>query len=229
MTQPQIVKTMINSELLDFLKILQQNNNRDWFHAHKADYDKHRMGFVQFAELVIHIIAEFDKSVSGLEPKDCIYRINRDIRFSNDKSPYKTNMGAFIAPGGRNAGMAGYYVHIEPNGCFLSGGIYMPTSPTLKAIRKEVYANYEEFLEIISNKEFKKHFGEFSGERLKTKPVGFPEDFEGLEYLKLKHFTVLKNKTEKEMSSPEILDEIKRVFKALHPLVKFINQAIKEN
>ncbi len=219
---------MIQYEVFDFFNQLQQNNNREWFQAHKGEYDKYRQGFVHFAELVIHAISEFDKSVIGLEPKNCIYRINRDIRFSNDKSPYKTNMGTFITPGGKNSGLAGYYVHIEPKGCFLSGGIYMPSSQNLKAIRKEIFENYDEFLEIIHNKEFKKHFGEFWGEKLKTRPVGFPNDFEGLEYLKLKHFTVIKEKKEKEMVDPDIILEISQVFKALYPLNRFINQAIKE-
>jgi len=220
---------MIQADVFDFLKALKENNNREWFQEHKPEYDKLRLNFVHFAELVIRTISEFDKSVAGLEPKNCIFRINRDVRFSNDKSPYKTNMGAFMTPGGRNSGMAGYYIHIEPKGCFLSGGIYMPSSPGLKAIRKEIVANYDEFLSIIENKEFKKHFGEFWGESLKTRPVGFPEDFEGMKYLKFKHYTVLKDKTDKEMLSPDLIQEISIVFKALYPLVRFINQAIKEN
>jgi uncharacterized protein (TIGR02453 family) len=219
---------MIQTAIFDFLKGLSKNNNKEWFQAHKSEYDSHKQGFAHMTELAIRAISEFDKSISGLEPKDCVFRINRDVRFSNDKSPYKANFGSFIAPGGRNTGMAGYYMHIEPGGCFLSGGIYMPSSQNLKKIRKEIFDNYEEFLEIINNKDFKKHFGVLWGEKLKTRPVGFPEDFEGLEYLKFKHYTVIKEIPDKEMISQGILKEISQVFSSLYPFVRFINQAILE-
>lgn len=219
---------MIISDTYSFLTQLQTNNNKEWFDANRKRYESVRQNISHIAEIMIHEISQFDKSVSGLLPKDCIFRINRDIRFSADKSPYKTNSGIFVCPGGKNSGMAGYYLHIEPGNSFLSGGIYMPSSPALKAIREEIYHNYEEFLGIVQDKTFKSAFTAFWGEKLKTKPKGFPDDFVGMEYLKLKNFTVLKSVSEQVMTSNKLLEEMRTVYKALYPLNHFINQAIRE-
>jgi uncharacterized protein (TIGR02453 family) len=217
---------MITSETYDFLRELKENNNREWFDSNRKRYEKIRENLVQVTEILIHEISQIDRSVAGLVPKDCLFRINRDIRFSNDKSPYKTNMGVFIAPGGKNSINAGYYMHIEPGGSFIGGGIYMPPSPVLKTIREEILNNYEEFTEIISHKDFTSNFSTFWGEKLKTKPKGFPDDFEGIEYLRLKNYTVLKEMNDKQMISSTLIDTIKKVFGALYPLNRFINNAI---
>lgn len=221
---------MITAEILDFLKNLKDNNNRDWFHSQKARYNQCREGFVHLVEIVIHEISQFDSSIKGQIPKDCIFRINRDIRFSKDKSPYKTNMGAFITPGGRNGGYAGYYLHIEPGASMIAGGIYMPSSPVLKAIRQEIYDNLEEFEDIVKNETFIRYFGvELWGEKLKTRPKGFDETFRGLEYLKYKHYTVSQNKTDEEIVSDNMVNETSAVFEAMYPFNRFINQVIHEH
>ena len=219
---------MILPDAYKFLSELKENNNKAWFDENRKRYEQIRQSVVLTAELLIHEISDFDKSVSGIQPKNCIFRINRDIRFSNDKSPYKTNMGIFVTPGGKNASMAGYYMHIEPGNSFLSGGIYIPPSPVLKAIRQEIYSNYDEFLGIINDSEFKDEFTDFWGEKLKTKPKGFPDDFEGLEYLRLKHYAVIKPENDELMTSEKLIGEIRKVYAALYPLNRFINQAIKE-
>ena len=113
-----------------------------------------------------------------MNPKDCLFRIFRDVRFSKDKRPYKTNMGSFIAKGGRKSMRAGYYFHIEPDGNFAGGGIYMPPSEPLKNIRTAIFENPETFIELTETKKFKKIFTEFHGEKLKTAPKGFPREFE---------------------------------------------------
>ena len=218
---------MFDPDILTFLKDLKQNNNRDWFQANKATYQACKDNFISNIELIIHTVSQFDNSVAGLAPKDCIFRINRDIRFSKDKSPYKTNFGAFIAPGGRNKGKAGYYVHIEPGNAFLAGGIYMPPSPVLKAIRQEIFENFEEFRQIVEDKTFVKHFKYIDADKLKTKPKGFPDDFEGLEYLKFKHYTVLKSINDKDFLQPDFMNVVKEVFEALFTLNRFLNYAIE--
>lgn len=220
---------MINPDIYSFLGELKNNNNKEWFQDNKIRYEACRKGFIQFLEIIIHEISQFDSSIKGQLPKNCLFRINRDIRFSKDKSPYKTNIGAFITPGGRNSGRAGYYIHLEPGSSFLAGGIYMPPSPVLKAIRQEIFENLEEFESIVKNEDFIRHFGEeFHGEKLKTKPKGFPDDFPGLEYLRYKHYTVAKEKTDKEMLSENILNEIIEVFESMYPLNRFLNQVINE-
>jgi len=218
---------MFAPEIYNFLNELKENNYREWFHENKPVYQSCRDNVMHNLEIIIHEIAQFDTSVAGTTAKDCVFRINRDVRFSKDKSPYKTHFGAFIAPGGRNNGTAGYYIHLEPDNSFLAGGIYMPPPPALKAIRQEIYENYEEFLEIVESPQFKDQFNAIEpNEKLKTKPKGFPVDFIGLEYLKFKHYTVLKNIDDQYFIKSEFLDEIRAVFKSLYPLNKFLNYAI---
>lgn len=218
---------MFSVDIFSFIKDLSENNNREWFHANNDRYKQCREEFINNIELAIHAIAEFDASVKGMDAKKCIFRINRDVRFSKDKAPYKTNFGAFIAPEGRNAGNAGYYLHLEPKGSFLSGGIYMPPSPVLKAIRQEIYENLEEFEGIVKDKHFVKHFKQIDAEKLKTRPQGFPADFEGLEYLKFKHYTVLKPYSDTDFCEANFFQEIKETFEALYPLNRFLNYAIE--
>ncbi|MDK2978676.1 MAG: hypothetical protein PWP52_1390 [Bacteroidales bacterium] len=218
---------MISNNLFHFLSELKQNNHKEWFYEHKPVYQILRTQFEQLIAQTILDIAQFDNSVKTIEPKQCIFRINRDIRFSKDKSPYKTNFGGFIAPGGRNSGYAGYYIHLEPNNCFLGGGIYMPPPGRLKAVRTEIFENTEEFKKIIHHKNFKKHFnGIIQGQMLKTAPKGFPKDFNDIDLLKYKHYTVIRKMSEELVTSDKFANEIREGFRALYPFNHFINQGI---
>ncbi|MGC9374751.1 MAG: DUF2461 domain-containing protein [Bacteroidales bacterium] len=218
---------MISKNLFHFLRELKQNNHKEWFYAHKPVYQILRKQFEQLIAQTILDIAQFDYSIKNIEPKQCIFRINRDIRFSKDKSPYKTNFGAFIAQGGRNAGYAGYYIHLEPDNCFLAGGIYMPPADRLKAVRTEIFENTDEFKQIIENKNFQKHFKEIlQDDMLKTAPKGFPKDFADIDLLKYKHYTVMKKISEEQVTSDTFADEIKETFNALYPFNRFINNGI---
>jgi uncharacterized protein (TIGR02453 family) len=218
---------MISKNLFDFLRELRQNNYKEWFYEHKPVYQIVRKQFEQLIAQTILDIAQFDHSIKNIEPKQCIFRINRDIRFSKDKSPYKTNFGAFIAPGGRNAGYAGYYIHLEPDNCFLAGGIYMPPADRLKAVRTEIFENTDDFKKIIENEIFKKHFnGIIRDEMLKKAPKGFPKDFEDIDLLKYKHYTVMKKISEKQVTSDTFAQEIRDTFKTLYPFNRFINDGI---
>ncbi|MFC2151153.1 DUF2461 domain-containing protein [Bacteroidota bacterium] len=218
---------MLSKNLLQFLSDLKENNYKEWFHENKPRYQIVKKEFEHFLAHAIADIAQFDDSVKNLEPKHCIFRINRDIRFSKDKSPYKTNFGGFIVPGGKNAGYAGYYVHIEPGNCFLAGGIYMPPSDRLKAVRTEIYENIDDFKKILNDKNFKKHFKEISSEdKLKTAPKRFPKDFKEVDLLRHKHYTVIKYIDEGIITSEKFTDEVRETFKALYPFNSFINEAI---
>jgi uncharacterized protein (TIGR02453 family) len=218
---------MLSKNLLQFLKDLKENNYKEWFHENKPAYQILRKEFEQFVAHTIAEIAQFDASVKNLEPKKCIFRINRDIRFSNDKSPYKTNFGAYIVPGGKKAGNAGYYVHIEPGNCFIAGGIYAPPADRLKAVRTEIYENADEFKKIMNNETFKKHFKNlYSDDKLKTAPKGFPKDFEDVDLLRYKHYIVSKNISDDVVTSDKFTDVIHDTFEASYPLNSFINEAI---
>ena len=219
---------MISKELLNFLRDLKKNNHKEWFHKNKPVYQQVRREFEQYIALLIAGIAQFDDTVKSLEPRDCIFRINRDIRFSKDKSPYKTNFGAYIAPGGRKGGYAGYYFHLEPDASFLAGGIDMPSGPSLKAIRNEIFEHTAEFLEILDEPEFKEHFDGLDPiEKLKTAPQGFPKDFEHIDLLNHKHFTVSEPLSEELLTSESLTDHVLSAYQALYPMKYFLNEAIE--
>lgn len=220
---------MISKETFDFLLSLKAKNNKEWFDENRATYSIVRGEFEDFVNLAIGEIGLFDKEASLTTAKASIFRINRDLRFSNDKLPYKTNLGAFIAKGGRKGINAGYYIHMEPGGCFLSGGVYMPSGPVLKAIRTEIFENIEEFKAILSEPDVKKHFGTtLWGEKLKTAPKGFPRDFMDIGYLQYKHYTLFKNEPDSMVIKPGYIKEVRDVFRTMASFNAFLNRAIEE-
>ena len=210
-----------------FLRLLKQNNNREWYHANKNIYNEAKLEFEHVTEILIHEMAVVDPGLSGLTPKECIFRIFRDVRFSKDKSPYKTNFGTFLAPGGRKSGNAGYYFHIEPGGSFVAGGVYMPPAPILKVIRQDIYEHIEEFKSILT--EIKEHsdYIEFFGEKLVGAPRGFPKDFPDIELLKYKSYGFSRSLSDNECVDNTIIRKIVEDFTILFPLIQFINEAIK--
>ncbi len=218
---------MLNPEILTFLETIKENNNREWFTENKLWYDKIKSEFDLFATKLIAITGKIDKEIAYLEPKNCTYRIYRDTRFSSDKTPYKCNMGVFMVKGGKSSGNAGYYFHLEPDLIFLSGGIYMPLPETLKKIRSEIYNNIDEFIEIIENKHFRKHFSNFDQEqKLKNPPKDYPKDFEHVDLLKYKSYTVSKMLDKDTVFNDKFFNQVEDVFSALAPFNKFLNQAI---
>lgn len=219
---------MLNHSVLEFLTELRENNNREWFQANKKKYEIAKKDFQLFIELSIEQIKAFDPSISGINAKDCLFRIFRDVRFSEDKRPYKTNFGAFLAKNGRKSRYGGYYIHIEPEQCFLGGGCYMPASNVLKAIRTEIFHHPDEFRGIIEKPEFKKHFPEMYGEKLKTAPRGFPKDFEHIDLLNYKHYAVGKMIGDEIVESDGFAKEIDQTFKALYPLNRFLNEIVQD-
>lgn len=214
---------MLNEKYFDFLSGLKENNDKIWFTENKPTYEKLKSDFEKIVSVLINEVSIFEPKISILKPKDCVFRIYKDVRFSKDKLPYKTNMGAFLVPGGKKSGMAGYYLHIEPGACFLGGGIYMPQPPVLKNIRDEVYYNYEEFLKVISEKNFIKYFKTISGSKTTLMPKGFPKDFAGADYLKFKDFTVLYEVKDNFLTDKNALKNTIEIFKAMKPFNDFLN------
>jgi uncharacterized protein (TIGR02453 family) len=210
-----------------FLGNLKINNNREWFHAHKADYEKARKQFETFLNVLITEIRKFDPSIGMLTPKDCVFRINRDIRFSSDKSPYKTNMGAYISQGGRKGEMAGYYLHIDPEQYFAAGGLYMPQAEPLKKVRDEIYFGSGILKSIIQKPSFVKVFKTLDGDKLTRPPKGYPADFPDIDLLKYKSFTVSHGLDEETIMSDRLLKVVTDVFKEMHPFIGFLNNALK--
>lgn len=176
-------------QILDFLAELKVNNNRDWFEANKARYKEVQAQFNAFAEQLIPALVGIDSSLEGVVLKDCIYRIYRDVRFSPNKEPYKTHIGAYFCPLGKKSGYAGYYVHIEPENSLLAVGLHCPEPKVVKSVREEIFSNGDAFVAAIRQA---KGFDVEESSKLKRIPTGYPADSPYAEYLKLKEFDLIK-------------------------------------
>ncbi len=214
--------------VIPFLQDLKENNNREWFHDNKNRYLLAKDEFEAFIEDLLPGMSVIDKGLLGLEPKKCVFRIYRDVRFSKDKVPYKTNMGAAMTKGGRKSPYATYYVHVEPGSAFAGGGIWSPQGPALKAMRQEVYYNADEFKKIIDTAGFNKYFGEMMGDKLKRPPRDFPADFPDIELLKYKNYVVGHNMDDSIITDDSFSNYLLGVFKALYPYNAFINRALAD-
>ncbi len=215
----------IYKSTLEFLNGLKFNNNRDWFQNNQTGYKEAKRNIESFVQGLINEIVLFDPVIMGLEVKNCLFRINRDIRFSNDKSPYKTNFGAFIVKGGKKNGdkFAGYYFHVEPGNSMIAGGAYVPPSPWLNAIREKISDEPEEFMSIINNSNFKKYFGSVEGEKLKTSPKGYSSGHPQIELLKLKSFLAMSEVPDEKVLSPGYFEYVVKGFRAMKPLNDFLS------
>ena len=219
---------MLKKETLDFLKKLDRNNDREWFNEHKAEFTGAKENITALTGYLISQISKFDTEISGTLPEDCVFRIYRDIRFSKNKNPYKNNLGAYIAPGGRKSMSPGYYYHIQPGQCFIAAGLHMPESSELLKVRNAIADKSDEFLKMLRAKGFKDRFGELHGEKLKTMPKGFAADHPMIEYLKMKSMTVHREyKTDKVVLSKEYPKLLVADAKAMYPLVTFLRKALK--
>lgn len=216
-------------DVLEFLKDLEANNTREWFDQHRERYEQTRTRFIQVAEELIHGIRQFDDEITQLKPKDCIFRIYRDVRFSKDKQPYKTNYGCFVSRGGKNSGYAGYYLNVQPGECFVSGGIYMPPPGFLHAIREEIFYHPKDYLRIIENVEFKSTYTLKYYDALKTAPKGYPKDWEHVDLIKNRNYAMGHPLDDKELYTPDFVSKVLRLFKIIQPLNQYLNKAIDEN
>lgn len=216
------------AELFRFLRELEANNNRPWFQDNKGRYEVIKKEFEGVVQELINRISLFDPDIAGLEAKDCLYRIYRDVRFSPNKMPYKTHIGAYMTKGGRKSEYAGYYFHLEPDNSLLSGGIYMPDPKLLKMLRKDIYDHIEEFEGILNDPAFKKVFPSLDGEMLKRMPAGYPVDSPYGHILKHKDFSVYAPKTDSFFSKEGWMDEAIEDYKQLHIFNRFLNYTVDE-
>ena len=219
---------MLNQTVPAFLKALNNNNNKAWFDNNRAQYEKAKSDFRDFIAAVITGIGKFDNSIATLEAKNCIFRINRDVRFSKDKRPYKNNMAGYFNKAGKKGNGAGYYLHIEPGASFIAGGIWMPEPLVLSNIRQEIDYSYKEFKKLLANPAFKKHFpkGLESSNILMRPPKGYDTENPAIELIKLKSFIVSKTFTDKEIISKDFEKEIFNACKAMKPLIDFLNRVV---
>lgn len=213
----------LSPTVFDFLKKLTKNNNREWFTENKHLYTESQQNVISFLEDLIKEMSEFDEDLGKIDAKKSLFRIYRDTRFSKDKIPYKTNFGASLGMG-KGSQKGGYYLHLEPGKSFIAGGIYMPEPSVLKELRKEISLYGEDFLTIISNKDFKKHFPELDqDDKLKKIPQGFEKEDPMGEFLKLKSFIVVYNLKDEEVLDKNAVKNLTKVFKLMKPLNDFLN------
>jgi uncharacterized protein (TIGR02453 family) len=214
-------------ELLQFLTELRENNNKEWFENNRNRYQVLRNSFTETMINLHGSLRSFDNGLENTDAKGSLFRINRDIRFSKDKSPYKNNFGSYFSEGGKKIELAGYYVHIQPQNNFVGGGLYMPHPADLKKIRQEIDYHQDEFLQIVNNTDFKKYFSEIQGEKLKNTPKEYEKDHVLGEYLKLKGYFVVAKLSDAEVCSSDFLNHITAIFHAMYPLNLFLNRSIR--
>lgn len=220
---------MLKEDTYNFLKALKDNNDRAWFQENKDWYERAKNDFELLVTQIIAEITSFDDEIGFLEPKKCIFRIYRDVRFSQDKSPYKTHFGAVF----RRQGMdktSGYYLHIEPGQSFLTCGHYMLLPEQLKKVRRGICDDYETFRSILDEKDFKKEIGDLYRDEdvLKRVPNGFDKDNPASEYMKLKHFYVLKDITEDKLFCKDFVQYAGGVYRQMMPLARFLNDLLTD-
>lgn len=212
---------------LVFLRQLRDHNHRDWFSANRSLYEAAKADWEIFVARLIAEISQFD-DLTGLTARDCVFRINRDVRFAKDKSPYKVNFAAAIGRGGRHSQYLDYYLHLEPGNSFLGGGVYAPTGVELVKIRQEIHYNLPEIKKIIDEPAFAAYFGEVQGNRLKTTPKGYNRDHPDIEWLRLQQFFFMHAFTDAEVTAPDFLQKVVAGCRILKPLLDFFNYILYE-
>ena len=212
---------------IDFIKDLRENNNRDWFNTHKGRYQEALEIFRGFAGELLAGMSAFDPSLGNLEPRDTIFRIYKDVRFSKDKSPYKTHFGCWMTKGGRKSTDAGYYFHLEPGNSFMAAGVWMPPKEQLNLIRQEILYDADSYLKLINSPLMQANYERGGKEdMLKKGPVGFPKDFAHMEELKYKHYVWHRYYSDSEVLGKDFTGKVVLDYEGLYPLVSYLNHAM---
>lgn len=219
---------MLPKTILSFLNRLKKNNSREWMEEHLKEYEKAKADFYSFTEMLIREMATFDSSVGSLKAKDCAFRINRDVRFSKNKEPYKTNMGAYINQNGKKGRGAGYYVHVEPGNIFMAAGVWMPEPGDLAKIRQEIDYNWLEWEKIIRDKSMRKYFleGVDESDKLVRPPKGYEADNPAIEFIKLKSFIIRKEFSQVSTLDQSFVKTVADQFKSARKMMAFIDVAL---
>lgn len=213
---------------LTFLKKIKKNNNTEWMQAHRDEYLEARKEFEFLIQEIIVRLSQWEPRFEFLEPKNCIFRFNRDIRFSNNKNPYKENFAAFFGIGGKKSPLPGYYISVSPKEIFVGGGLWQPEPDRLAKLRRYLSENGEELDAIVSARGFKKTYGELSDEdTLKRVPRGYSPEHPHAEYLKLKSIVASKDLSESEALDKKFGEKIDKILRELKPLNAFLEEALK--
>ena len=219
---------MISKNILRFLSSIKKNNNKAWLDANRPLYESSKEDFINEVGEVLNGIAAFDPAFINLTPKECIFRLNRDVRFAKEKHPYKTNFAAYFNPGGKKADGAGYYIHIEPGKSFAAAGIWQPPAPHLAKIRQEIDYNFDEWKKIVNNKNFIQHLrnGFSMSSSLVRPPKGYEESNPAIEFIKMKSFVATRNFTDAELQDKNFTRLLLKTFEAARPFTDFMNRSL---
>ncbi len=221
---------MLQLSTIQFLKNLKINNSKEWFEKNRKTYETAKEDFASLINTVIQEFGKKDKSIALLNAKDCMFRINRDVRFSKNKAPYKSNMGASFTKGGKKSPLAGYYFHCEPGQCFVGGGLWMPEADVVKKVRQEIDYCFEEFSSIIRSKKFVTQYSDLdkdNGISLIREPKGYEKDNPAIEYIKLKSWLATATLTDAELTDKNLVKKIVTAFEALEPFIEFLNKGLE--
>jgi len=218
---------MLHPDTLPFLRELRENNHKEWFDANRDRYQAVRKVLIENVQQVISGVAAVDETVRFNEASKNIFRINRDVRFSANKSPYKTNMGTYFSEGGKNSSLAGYYLHLEPGGSFVAGGCYQPEPPMLKQLREHIDYDFAALRKLAAEPDFAAYFGEIQGEKLVSAPKGYAKDHPAADLLRHKSWTVSHPLTDEEAQSPDMAENVVKGFTLMHPFIVFLNEGLR--
>ncbi len=221
---------MLRVETLRFLEELKENNNKPWFESNRPKFMAAREDWEALVQKILDKMATIDEDVAALKVKECVFRQYRDIRFSNDKTPYKHHMGASFDRGGKKSGFAGYYFHLEPgNNSMVGGGLWMPEAAALKKVRQEIDYSWDELQQILTDKKFVAVYGDMAkGEySLSREPKGYDKSNPAINYIKLKSFVAIKPLRDEELTDKDLLKKATTAFEALKPLIRFINRSLE--
>lgn len=215
---------MVSKQTFIFLKNLEKNNNKVWFEENRPAYLKAKEEFQQLVIGMANGISKFDADIAVLDPVKCIFRQNRDVRFSKDKSPYKVHFGAYFNRGSKKVNTPGYYIHLQPGKTMIAAGWYQPEASIVQKIRQEIDYNAEEWMKILTHKSLRKHFTNAPdfNDTLIRPPKGYDEDNLMLKYLKLKSFVVSEKISDADVMEPDFLKQSVEAFKSLHPFIHFL-------
>ncbi len=215
---------MIADSTLVFLEQLKENNHREWFNGHRSIYEESRADFISFCTDLLEDLKVLQPELLNTDIKDCIFRINRDIRFSKDKSPYKTHFSAAFGPNGKSSGKIDFYFQLDSEKAFLGGGIWQPSPQNLARFRQEIDYNPQDLKSIIFDKTFKEYFGEPHGEKLKTTPKNYPSDHPDIELLKYKEMFYIKEFSRKEVLQKDFRQKVYQACTYLKPYIDYVNE-----
>jgi uncharacterized protein (TIGR02453 family) len=221
---------MLDKSTLVFLSSLKKNNNKPWFEKNRSLYEAAKENLLALSAELIRQLSKMQPALHSIQPKETMFRINRDVRFSKDKSPYKTNMGLYLNPDGKKADSPGYYIHIEPGKSFLAAGIWMPQPGTLAMIRQEIDYNLKDWEKIINGKSFKQSFenGLSQEDRLSRPPKGYDKENPAAAFLQLKSFVVIRPLDEEDLTAKEFVKNAVKHFEHAKPMMDFLKTAISD-